>query len=60
MLEGMEGMDWYWLILMRCSRILGLLVVLVLSILGLASIPLWLLNKISVTISPALALLAII
>ncbi len=60
MLEGIEGMDWYWLILMRCSRILGLLVVLVLSILGLASIPLWLLNKISVTISPVLVLLAII
>lgn len=60
MLEGIEGMDWYWLMLMRCSRILGLLVVLVLSILGLASIPLWLLNKISVTINLVLVLLAII
>ena len=46
MLEGMEGIDWYWLMLIRCSRILGLVVVvLVLSIFGLTSIPLWLLNQ---------------
>lgn len=38
-------MDWYWLILMRCSSIFGLVVVLVLIILGLTSSPLRLLYK---------------
>ena len=52
MLEGMEGMDWYWLILMRCSKILGLVVVLVeLTAFGRTSIPLWLLNNNKNTIS---------
>lgn len=44
-MDGIDGMDWYWLILMRCSSILGLVVVLVLIIFGLTSSPFRLLYK---------------
>ena len=43
----MEGIDWYWLMLMRCSKILGLVVegpVVVLIDFGLISRPLRLLG----------------
>ena len=56
MLEGMEGMDWYWLMLMRCSSIFGFVVVLVLMALGRTSKPLWLLSNKSSTIRLGLEL----
>ena len=62
MLEGMEGIDWYWLMLMRCSNILGLVVVALeeLMAFGLTYMPLWLLNKEGGTISRGLGLLVLI
>lgn len=59
MLEGMEGMDWYWLILIKCSNILGLVVVLVLMTFGLTSRPFWLLHRSIITIHQDLELLTI-
>lgn len=50
MLEGMEGMDWYWLMLIRCSNIFGLVVVLVLITFGLTSNCFKLLNNTIFTI----------
>lgn len=49
-------MDWYWLMLIRCSSILGFVVVLVLMAFGRTSSPLWLLGNKMCTIRLVLAL----